>query len=204
MGGRARYWPSGLAGALALAVVALAHAPNAAAAERVTDGGFGATTCAPACLNPNWTKTGSAPALFCRSPGCPPIDGAPANGSAWVRLGGGGASATAAIEQAIAIPAGPATLSYKIGRLNLVTTATATVTAFIDGVQVSTRDRGKLSPAGPCATSEKVTVFRRKPGKDPRVGNDRTDARGKFIVGSWRASRAFSDLLNVGLSADGR
>lgn len=44
--------------------------------------------------------------------------------------------------------------------------------------------RGVLSPAGPCANSEQATVFRKKRGKDPKVGDDDTDAAGKFVVGA--------------------
>ncbi len=44
--------------------------------------------------------------------------------------------------------------------------------------------RGVLSPRGICATEETVTVFRKKPGKDPKMGNDKTDAKGKFVVGA--------------------
>jgi hypothetical protein len=43
--------------------------------------------------------------------------------------------------------------------------------------------QGTLS--GPCSVSgQKVTLFAKKPGKDPRIGSDRTNDKGKFLVGA--------------------
>jgi hypothetical protein len=44
--------------------------------------------------------------------------------------------------------------------------------------------RGSLSPEGACAVQEKVSVFRKKPGRDPKVGSDKTNDRGGYLVGA--------------------
>jgi hypothetical protein len=44
--------------------------------------------------------------------------------------------------------------------------------------------RGTLGPAGPCAIEERVTLFAKKPGKNRRIGSDRTNDKGKFVVGA--------------------
>jgi hypothetical protein len=39
---------------------------------------------------------------------------------------------------------------------------------------------GKLGPKGKCASKQSVTLYRRKPGADERIGSDRTAATGKY------------------------
>jgi hypothetical protein len=48
--------------------------------------------------------------------------------------------------------------------------------------QVNRGFAGKLKPAGKCARGQKVVVRRKRNGADPKVGSDRTDSQGNYLV----------------------
>jgi DNA-binding beta-propeller fold protein YncE len=55
------------------------------------------------------------------------------------------------------------------------------------------RFSGRLAASWrPCATGEKVTVFRRRAGRDQRIGADRTDRRGRFAVSADGGGRYYA------------
>jgi hypothetical protein len=44
------------------------------------------------------------------------------------------------------------------------------------------RFRGRVKPAGPCAAGELVRIYRVRKGKDPVVGKDKTNGKGRYVV----------------------
>lgn len=55
------------------------------------------------------------------------------------------------------------------------------------------RFEGRLAAAWrPCAAGEKVTLFRRRAGRDQRIGSDRTDRRGRFAIGGNTAGSYYA------------
>jgi hypothetical protein len=50
---------------------------------------------------------------------------------------------------------------------------------------------GKLRPRGRCAKGKRVSVFRRKPGADAKVGTDRTNSRGRYSIGEPGAKGSY-------------
>ena len=119
----------------ALGVSALCLVPSAAAAaERVQDGGFEASTCdATQCADPAWmeaTTAGFANSTgpICRSgtgsgnADCNGGGSAPFSGSTWARLGAGYKAAEpmssggviSSLEQTVSIPTAPATLGFRL------------------------------------------------------------------------------------------
>ncbi len=136
------------------AVVALAQASAAGATERVSDGGFEASTCdATECTDSAWTQSvttafanGTGP--ICRSgtgsgnTACTGGGSGAFTGPTWARLGAGykasamfGGGVISSLEQTVAIPNPPATLSF---RLRIINSAgpTGEFTVEADGAQV--------------------------------------------------------------------
>ena len=64
--------------------------------------------------------------------------------------------------------------------------------------------RGRLKPKGGCAKGQEVTVYRKKPGNDAKVGDDKTSAKGRYSVrepnanGSYYATTAASFKAGAG------
>jgi hypothetical protein len=55
------------------------------------------------------------------------------------------------------------------------------------------RFAGRLTASWrPCATGERVMVFRRRAGRDQRIGADRTDSRGRFAVSADGGGRYYA------------
>ena len=119
--------------ATVLGVTAMCIVPTAAAAaERVQDGGFEASTCdATECDNPAWADASTAGFAFSTGPICRSGTGsgntdcngggsAPLSGSTWARLGAGfhavamGGGVVSSLEQTVSIPTAPATLSFRL------------------------------------------------------------------------------------------
>jgi hypothetical protein len=50
---------------------------------------------------------------------------------------------------------------------------------------------GKLRPRGRCANGKRVSVFRRKPASDAKVGSDSTNSRGRYSIRSPGADGSF-------------
>lgn len=136
------------------AVVALAQAGAAGAAERVADGGFEAATCdATECTDSAWEQSstgafanGTGP--ICRAgtgsgnTACTGGGSGAFTGPTWARLGAGykatamfGGGVISSLEQTVAIPNRPATLSF---RLRIINSAgpTGEFTVEADGAQV--------------------------------------------------------------------
>ena len=121
--------------ATVLGVTAMCIVPSAAAAaERVQDGGFEASTCdATQCADPAWmeaTTAGFANSTgpICRSgtgsgnTDCNGGGSAPFSGSTWARLGAGykatamfGGGVVSSLEQAVSIPTAPASWAFVCG-----------------------------------------------------------------------------------------
>ena len=126
-----RVWRSSCA--TVLGVTAMCVVPSAAgAAERVQDGGFEASTCdATECTNPAWLDSTTAGFAFGTGPICRSGTGSgntdcngggssPFGGSTWARLGAGfhavamSGGVVSSLEQTVAIPTAPATLSFRL------------------------------------------------------------------------------------------
>src|SRR5262249_51556203 len=138
---------------LGVAAVCVA-ASSAAAAERISDGGFEASICdASECTNPAWTQNAtsafaSLTGTICRSGtgsgDTPSTAGgsAPFSGSTWARLGAGykasamfGGGILSSLEQTVPIPTAPATLSFRLRIIN-VAGPTGDFTVEAAGAQV--------------------------------------------------------------------
>lgn len=141
--------------ATVLGVTAMCVVPGAAAAaERVQDGGFEASTCdATQCTNPSWTEASSAAFAngtgpICRSgtgagnTACNGGGSAAFTGSTWARLGAGykavamgSGGVVSSLEQTVSIPTAPATLTF---RLRIINTAgpTGEFKVEVGGTQV--------------------------------------------------------------------
>jgi hypothetical protein len=125
--------------AIALGVAAVCLGPSAAAAaERVNDGGFEASSCdATECTDPAWTQGVTTAFSFATGPICRSGTGTgntacngggsvPFSGSTWARLGAGykatttpGGGVLSWVEQTVSIPTAPATLSFRLGIINV-------------------------------------------------------------------------------------
>jgi hypothetical protein len=141
--------------ATALGVTAMCLGPSAAAAaERVQDGGFEASTCdAMQCTNPVWQDSAtsafaSGTGPICRSgtgsgnTACNGGGGAPFSGSTWARLGAGhkgtdmfDGGIVSSLEQIVPIPTTQAALRF---RLRIIDSAVATgqFTVEVGGTEV--------------------------------------------------------------------
>jgi hypothetical protein len=136
------------------AALALAQALDAGAAEHVNDGGFEASTCdASECTDPPWEQSstsafanGTGP--ICRSgtgsgnTACTNGGSSAFTGSTWARLGAGykasamfGGGIISSLQQTLAIPNPPATLSFRLRILN-TPGPTGEFTVEADGAQV--------------------------------------------------------------------
>jgi hypothetical protein len=126
----------------------------AVSAERIQDGGFEGSTCdATECTNPAWTDSvttafANATGPICRSgtgsgnTDCNGGGSVPFAGSTWVRLGAGfkatamfGGGVISALEQTVAIPTAPATLSFRLRIINAAVPA-GTFNVNVGGTEV--------------------------------------------------------------------
>jgi hypothetical protein len=145
-------WRSGLAAVLGVGAICVLPG-TAAAAEHVNDGGFEAASCdATQCTDSAWgeattTAFSSSTGPICRAgtgsgnTACTGGGSAPFSGSTWTRFGAGykgtnmfDGGVISSLEQSVAIPTSPATLSFRLRIIN--SPATGQFKVEVGGAQV--------------------------------------------------------------------
>jgi hypothetical protein len=187
----------GLALAIALTTIALAlPAANAGAVERVSDGGFDATTCTLTdCTSPFWSEQSADSTIgpLCRTgvDSCGAWGGTPDlvgynSPLGWVQLGGENkpqnAIMNSSVAQTVDVPAAPARLRF----LLLIKDANLSVSSFavfVDGLHILT-----LQASGDTAYTPIVIDI------SPVAGGPRTF---KFTAASGQLAAGASDSYNI-------
>ncbi len=147
-----------------LAALAISGAPSEAAeVERVTDGGFDATTCSDAstCSNPNWT-TIYLQARFC-SDGSG-VNCVGSNGVSFARLGYSSYSNISSVfnaggvGQSVVVPEAPARLTYRL-RFNDAPFANVDFAVALEGVQLESFSSATAPTPGFVARTVDLTPY---------------------------------------------